>query len=238
MSISVLELVGEESRTGPTLVGKRSADFAPKHVQVTWKGQAVLERLRWNSIGEISLACVDLIENSLSRITGTSKIDPSSDLARWNGYWNRKAQSYFEEWATSTNTNDQNDFGRELSRWRALKERFSFVPWVESNRPQRIADPIDQHAAYTVSRRNAGWLSMAGWLLLLISIHSLKPTWPWFRKHSWWCLLGLGSFVWIVSGAWLPLLILGGIGLIVAADSYWIVTSRLRRTGIRGLRSL
>jgi hypothetical protein len=143
-----------------------------------------------------------------------------------------------ESWSTTSSSIDQAAFGSTVSRWHSLFDASLAEPELK---PQHIALDATKRSPSksTLGMQQATRLvPLLGCLLVLFSIHLLAFVWPWLQKHPWWCLIGLGFFAWIVSGTLLPALVLGGIGLFVAADSYWILTARLRRNGTRGLRSL
>ncbi|HUP81698.1 MAG TPA: hypothetical protein VM260_24310, partial [Pirellula sp.] len=181
-------------------------------------------------------SCLRVVENT--DLPNPSRIDQGSDLDRWLKYWRQKAYRYLAEWSETASTDEQTAFGLAVQRWHALEKPVGFSLLSESNdhRMEPKGFPMDQS---DMQSRGINWYSLLGCLLILMSITLLAPSFDAVLcGRPWWYLLTIGLFVWIVFGTPLPLLVLGFLGLIVAVDSYWIVTSRLRRTGTRGLRSL
>jgi hypothetical protein len=85
-------------------------------------------------------------------------------------------------------------------------------------------------------RKNIGLLSMLLSMVLAV--------WLWQRgqdrllQSPWWHLSAIAAVQWLVTGWWLPTLVLLSIAWIVAIDSYWMINERFRQSGLRGPRSL
>jgi hypothetical protein len=124
-----------------------------------------------------------------------------------------------------------------VSRWHLLSGQQK-IEKVSEYLPTIQRSPFEERGRNDQGLRDSGWFAFGGYLMILLSLNQFAKMRAWFVKRPWWCMLGLGFFVWIICGSVIPSLVLGGIGLGVAVDSYWIVTSRLRRTGTRGLPSL
>ena len=219
-------------------------------VEVMLSGLPLVASVQRQAIRAIAESCLEIAENSDVRWPNSGRIELGSDLDQWKKYWNQKAYRYLEDWSEAGDTGDQQAFGLAVQRWYSLETSVSPSKNTNSGDPHVEAlngiansesDPIGLGLVQTTTRssRVTNWVSLFGCLIILLSL-----TWitPWMgavlSNRPWWYLLALGLFAWLVFGTILPALVLGSIGLIVAADSYWIVTSRLRRTGIRGLRSL
>ena len=219
-------------------------------VEVMLSGLPLVASVQQHAIRAIAESCLEIAENADVRWPNSGRIELGSDLDQWKKYWNQKAYRYLEDWSEAGDTGDQQAFGLAVQRWYSLETSVSPSKNTNSGDPHVEAlngiansesDPIGLGLVQTTTRssRVTNWVSLFGCLIILLSL-----TWitPWMgavlSNRPWWYLLALGLYAWLVFGTILPALVLGSIGLIVAADSYWIVTSRLRRTGIRGLRSL
>ena len=205
-------------------------------VAVKLTGRHLLPTSQLKAIEAITETCLEVVENT--DLPAPGRIDQGSDLDRWLKYWRHKAYRYLAEWSETASTGEQTAFGLAVQRWHALEKPtgFSLLSDLKVHRMEPKGFTLDQSDKQS---RGINWHSLLGCLLILISITLLAPSFGIILcGRPWWYLLTIGLFVWIVFGTTLPILILGLLGLIVAADSYWIVTSRLRRTGIRGLRSL
>ena len=199
-------------------------------------GRQLLPTSQLNSIEAITESCLGVVENT--DLPDPGRIDQGSDLDRWLKYWRQKAYRYLAEWSETASTDEQKAFGLAVQRWHALEKPvgFSLLSESKDHRMERKRFTLDQSDKQS---RGINWYSLLGCLSILMSITLLAPSFgAVLCGRPWWYLLTIGLFVWIVFGTTLPILVLGFLGLIVAADSYWIVTSRLRRTGTRGLRSL
>ncbi len=234
-SISPIVLRGKRSENRPVILTNDESAFGGDSVVVSVSSVSIHTESRAAMIGFISQLRLQMIENSLEHFSNSTKLSPQSDFDRWRRYWNQKAGSHLEEWALSATAKEQQAFGASVSRWHKWNDRSQTAKASSMSH----TDFSTIHSELTTEPRHAkNWYSLVGCLLILLSVHLGRPLGPWLLKRPWWYLLGLGGFAWVVSGSLLPALILGGIGLFVAADSYWIVISRLRRTGTRGLRSL
>ena len=219
-------------------------------VEVMLKGLPLVATLQRQAIRVIAESCLKIAESSDVRWPNSGRIDLGSDLDQWKKYWNQKAYRYLEDWSEAGNTDDQDAFGLAVQRWHSLETSAgpSETTKSESRRIDMFngignseSEPIELGLVQTntKSSRVNNWYSLFGCLLILMSLTWLAPSMgAVLCNRPWWYLLALGLFAWLVFGTIVPALVLGLVGLIVAADSYWIVTSRLRRTGIRGLRSL
>jgi hypothetical protein len=130
----------------------------------------------------------------------------------------------------------------EQSRWMliALIEREGEVAcgnseaWsLDSSSTHRVTHPENRGSVLDTDR----WIATLGMGLLAV----LAP-WIWLsvgrpmQRSPWWPLTLVGFGIWIVTGTWVPALVLAGVGLALAIDSYLIVNERFRQTGIRAPR--
>ncbi len=219
-------------------------------IDVMQTGLPIAATVQPQAIQAITESCLEIAENSELRWPNSGSIDLGSELDLWMKYWNQKAYRFLEDWSEAGDSGDHAAFGKAVRRWHSLetsvrplgKTKFIGRRMETFNRMHnRSSDPVALGLVQTTTRssRVNHWASLFGCLLILLSLIWLAPWMGAFLcERPWWYLLGLGLFSWLVFGTILPALVLGLIGLVVAADSYWIVTSRLRRSGIRGLRSL
>jgi hypothetical protein len=213
-------------------------------------GRPIEARAPSMAIGAIAKSCLSILEESEERWPNAARFEQGSDFDQWKRYWNQKAFRYLEEWSNSVEAEEQEAFGLAVKQWHSM-QRFFQSPQTQESVVQLSSrlHPLDNslnpyveqdaiESRFQPAKANP-WYSLIGCLLILASL-------TWFpsslgtalMERPWWCLMALGLFAWLVSGSLLPALVFGSLGLIVAADSYWLVTWRLRRSGIRGPRSL
>ncbi len=238
-SIHAIELLHHHALDrGPTLLEYPDDELGPDPVTVFVSAGSVPSVPIAQEIGNIAQSCLEWVEQSTASLDDPQTLASSSDAVRWQRHWNQKAKRYLECWSTTPSISDRVSFKTAVERFQKQSED----PRMRSeSRPKHTMT----HAGLSVrndsepaSQAGAKMLFLFSCLLILFSIHMLASVWPWLQKRPWWCLIGLGFFAWMVSGVYLPTLILCTMGLFVAADSYWILTARLRRNGTRGLRSL
>ncbi len=202
------------------------------------------------ALGAIAKSCLSILEESEERWPNAARFEQGSDFDQWKRYWNQKAYRYLEEWSNSVQAEEQEAFGLAVKQWHSMQRFFRSPQTQESvvqlasrlqpsdNRLNAFFEQDTTESGSLPDRANQ-WYSLVGCLVILAGL-------TWFpsslgtalMERPWWCLMALGLFAWLVSGSFLPALVFGSLGLIVAADSYWLVTWRLRRSGIRGPRSL
>ncbi len=202
------------------------------------------------AIGSIAKSCLRILEDSEERWPNAPRFEPGSDFDQWRSYWNQKAYRYLEEWSNSVKADEQEAFGLAVKQWHSIQRFFRSTPMDESFAPRNSrlhneGSSLNASVKHEATESTASptrvnqWYSLMGCMLILASLTWMTPAiGAALLERPWWCLLALGLFAWLVSGSLLPALVFGSVGLIVAADSYWLVTSRLRRSGIRGPRSL
>ncbi len=202
------------------------------------------------AIGAIAKSCLRILEEAEERWPNAARFEQGSDFDQWKRYWNQKAYRYLDEWSNSVEAGEQEAFGLAVKQWHSMQRFFRSPHMAESvvqrnSRLQPLGNSlnafVERDATESGSHpaRANQWYSLVGCLLILASL-TWFPSWlgTALMERPWWCLMALGLFAWLVSGSLLPALVFGSLGLIVAMDSYWLVTWRLRRSGIRGPRSL
>ena len=243
MKIDAPKLMGHTEIVEPVLI-------VSDRMEVMLDGRSIAATEPSIAIGAIAKSCLRILEEAEERWPNAARFEQGSDFDQWKGYWNQKAYRYLDQWSNSVETEEQEAFGLAVKQWHSM-QRFFRSPRMEESVVQRnsrlqllgnslnaFVEPDATESGSHPARANQ-WYSLVGCLLILASL-------TWFpsslgtalMERPWWCLMALGLFAWLVSGSLLPALVFGSLGLIVAADSYWLVTWRLRRSGIRGPRSL
>ncbi len=196
-------------------------------------GRPLATTMEPDAIQAITESCLVKMERSTALWPNSDRIDLGSELDQWKKHWATNAYQYLHEWSKTTNAGQQEAFGRAVARWHSLqthvRTKFCITAHQERESTKATAEG---------SLKNK-WYSLSGCLLILLTIYCLAPTFGTVLfQRPWWSLLSMGLFAWLVCGSVLPALFLGSIGLVVAVDSYWLLTSQLRRIGTRGQRSL
>ncbi len=196
-------------------------------------GEPLAMTLEPDAIQEITESCLEKIERSTAHWPNSDRMELGSDLDQWKKHWAQNAYRYLHEWSKTADASQQEAFGLAVARWHSLQ---THARPMFCNTAHQEHESTGTAAEGTSSNK---WYSLSGCLLILLSINWLAPTFgAVLFQRPWWSLLILGSFAWLVCGSPLPALFLGSIGLVVAMDSYWLITAQLRRTGTRGQRSL
>ena len=203
-------------------------------VVVMLHGKPIAMTKEPDAIRAITESCLEKIESNSKIWPNFDRIEFGSDLDQWKRHWTQMAHRYLLEWSKTAEPSQQEAFGLAVDRWHSLHTPVlpTFNVGCSLTVRQLPASAID-------SRRVNKWYSLFGCLLTLVTINWLAPPLVAILfQRPWWSLMGLGLFAWLVCGSVIPILVLGLFGLVVAVDSYWLLTSQLRRTGTRGLRSL
>ena len=222
-------------------------------IEIQVGSKRIVETKNDSDFEKIAVTCLRFLELSQQRWPNAVQLEPSSVLANWRKHWGAQASTYLREWSDKVQPEQQLAFAQAIEQWHSLvplAERrmrsksdvglFFSVPKTDIQRADKD-DRTVSHGSKTSSEGTNGvgkWISMLGCLIILASVVFAVPSYSGrLADRPWWSLLFLGLFAWIVFGSVLPALVLGSLGLIVAIDSYGMVTARLRRNGIRGLRS-
>ena len=203
--------------------------------------------------GALARACLLFLAQAEERWPNAERLEPGSELAVWKKHWREQATIHLNAWMNEVGAGERESFSQTVQQWHALvplSERMRVKPHADLG----LANPepssqianggngsieIESKQSSESQTTSGKWISMFGCLLILLSVAMVAPALSvGLEDRPWWSLLFLGVFAWSVFGSVLPALVLGCIGLIVAVDSYWMVTSRLPRNGLRGLRSL
>jgi hypothetical protein len=183
---------------------------------------------------------LDVLENSKPFLPNLDEIVPGSDFDAWRNHWGQKTIRYMEKWAANVAAEDQTVFGEAVERFNSLKASLGelnyrkqpFESSASNDMPPRNESQLKASDAQSIP-----WFSFFGCLIILVVMsRTTSMIGTLLANRPWWSYLLLGLLAWIVTGSVLPTLVLGTIGLVVAVDCYWMVTSRLRRIETRGLR--
>ena len=205
-------------------------------------GGIALTAVDWNiGIETLSEAWLAMFHRSLESNVGVKVAAPDSDLDRWQKHWNQRAFEYLQQWADTPGSQNPISYGKAVEEWHQIRSiaKTKLTAWESSSLV--FTDTIHSVPSVTSSTQKGFVNPLVAGIGCLLVLGGLVLVPSWFGAilfdRPWWCLLGLGFFIWLFSGSVLPALILGTIGLVVSADSYLIFSERLRRNGLRGQRS-
>ena len=84
------------------------------------------------------------------------------------------------------------------------------------------------------------WLRTIATLIMILAIVLSVWFWDtnksWLVQSPWWLLAATSGLTWLLTGSLLPAILMMSVALLLAIDSYWIVSERFRQTAIRGPR--
>ena len=255
ITLNAPELVGIEQTIEPQWVGSPQAT----KIELFIGGKRIAETKKDNFASLVE-ACMRFLELGEQRWPNAVQLEPGSELARWRKHWGEQATAYLKEWMKEVGADEYVLFSQAIQQWHSLAPLAERRLWLKANvglgfavretgRPFAEGDN-DAEIAPTPSRLGQvpwslghaeieKWISILGCLIILVCVAFVAPAFGVrLTDRPWWSLLLLGLFAWLVFGSVLPAIVLGSIGLIVAVDSYWMIISRLRQTGLRGPRSL
>ncbi|MEQ1826297.1 MAG: hypothetical protein ABL921_10130 [Pirellula sp.] len=212
------------------------------NLDVTLNGVRPQPQATSQAIQPITEKWLELFSDSLNEDAFQQR-QPNSDWENWKKYWTRKSIHYLRTWA-HVETEDRSAYGnavaqyhelQEIARASMLRDRPQESLAVEWNAP-RIEPARNDPTSNSENKHR--WTSLAGCLLLLTCLVLVARNLHTALEHRpWWYMLTVGLFIWLFSGAMLPMIVLGILGLIVQVDTFWMSNERLRRTGTRGQRS-
>ena len=242
------ELVGIEQTIDTQWVGSPQTT----KIELFVGGKRIIETKK-DSFASIVEACMRFLELGEQRWPNAVQLEPGSELARWRKHWGEQATAYLKEWTKEVGADEYVLFGQAIQQWHSLAPLAERRIWLKANvglgfaaretgsslAEVNIDEKIASKSWSLGHPKIAKWISIFGCLIILVCVAFVAPAFGVrLMERPWWSLLLLGLFAWFVFGSVLPALVLGSIGLIVAIDSYWMIISRLRQTGLRGLRSL
>ncbi len=205
-------------------------------VAISMRGVPIPSTDLSDAMSDITHTCLDVLEKSKRSWPKLGKIEPESDFDEWRKHWSQKSFGYLEDWISTGGTIDQQAFGDAVTKWHSLKSSMGTPQAIGKSSVERLVLKSERNPQSGESQPNL-WYSLFGCLIIVGAVTWLTPLIGiYLPNRPWWCCVILGLMAWLVTGFLLPTLVMGTIGLIVAIDCYWMVTSRLRRSEIRGLR--
>ena len=84
------------------------------------------------------------------------------------------------------------------------------------------------------------WLRTISTLIMILAM--VLSAWFWgtnktkLLQSPWWLLTATSGLTWLLTGSLLPAILMMSVALLLAIDSYWIVSERFRQNAIRGPR--
>lgn len=191
--------------------------------------------------------------------------DHLGPLGPWGRFYERASHQSLQRLADASDANASSSYAVLLARWMDLRKQSPFhasllprssspyLPWMD--RPDRITfeNPTvwqqDELIAMDPNRAGLQRIPLQSWLrknigLLSMLLSMVLAAWLWqigqdrLLQSPWWHLSAIAAVQWLLTGWWLPTLVLLSIAWIVAIDSYWMINERFRQSGLRGPRSL
>lgn len=242
----------------PTLLGEEKLTlFVESNTEVDWisRGQPVPLVLASVSKRVIAEEFLSLLGKSLELSRNQVRNNVyGSDWDRWHLYWNQRSYDCLLEWSRVSTAAEQNAFGSAVQRWHSqqvsgttaqvpnvtrIESLSASVRSTDLDRKTKAASEINQVSSIEANPLGNRWISLGACLVMLLAMYELRQPLSSLLVHRpWWCLLGLGGLAWMMTGSLLPALVLGVIGLAALVDCYALISERLRRSGLHGLRSL
>jgi hypothetical protein len=190
---------------------------------------------------------------------------PLGPLGPWGRFYERAAHQSLQRLTDASDATASSSYAALAPRWLDMRRQSPFQPKLmpPSSSPYlpsmdrddrrvmntQTAWQREELAAMETSEDGLRALPMQTWLrktigLLSMLLSMVLAAWLWQRSQDrllqspWWHLSAIGAAQWLVTGWWLPTLLLLSIAWIVAMDSYWMINERFRQSGLRGPRSL
>ncbi|MCY2985319.1 MAG: hypothetical protein NTY15_16960 [Planctomycetota bacterium] len=206
------------------------------NVTVSMRGLSIPSTDLSDAISHLTHTCLDVLEKSKTSWPKLVSIEAGSDFDDWRKHWSQKSFGYLEDWARTVGTIEEQSFGDAVTKWHSLKPLMGTPKKIGKSEKERWELNSELNPQTGESQPNL-WYSFFGCVIIVGAVTWFTPLIGTFLLHRpWWCHVILGLLTWLVTGSLLPTLVMGTIGLIVAIDCYWMITSRLRRSEIRGLR--
>lgn len=195
----------------------------------------------------------------------SARSDPLGPLGPWGRFYERSAHQSLQRLADASDAAASSPYPLLLARWLEMRKQSPFhptllprannpyLPWMDRHHRIELEPPTvwqrDELAAMDPDGTGLQRIPMQSWLRKNISLLSMLlsmvlAVWLWQRgqdrllQSPWWHLSAIAAVQWLVTGWWLPTLVLLSIAWIVAIDSYWMINERFRQSGLRGPRSL
>ncbi|MFN7731934.1 MAG: hypothetical protein ACK5OB_08525 [Pirellula sp.] len=191
--------------------------------------------------------------------------DHLGPLGPWGRFYERAAHQSLQRLADASDASASSSYVAILDRWLDVRKQSPFhaslmpranspyLPWMD--RHNRMAFETltpwqrEELVAMDPTKAELQTIPMQSWLrknigLLSMLLSMVLAVWLWQRgqdrllQSPWWHLSAIAAVQWLVTGWWLPTLVLLSIAWIVAIDSYWMINERFRQSGLRGPRSL
>jgi hypothetical protein len=170
---------------------------------------------------------------------------------RWRDYLIREAQSMLLAWTEHGPTADAGEYNALVASYLELASHGNPKTSLFARTGNKtLGNSIDADLYHPMAQQP--WdepkdLSLAfAWdrLLATLSMGLLVVLAPWAwltfgrptQSKPWWPLVLIGAGIWLVTGTWIPGLLLTLLALILAIDSYLILNERFRQSGTRAPR--
>ncbi len=172
---------------------------------------------------------------------------------RWTEHLLLEVKSMLMAWVSDTATCDSSDYEEIVSSYmesatRLDPDRHLSYAWnhAGSSAGNRIDPLLDRILAGRAPIQGLTRQGDSFWIRLVATLGMglmvvLVP-WAWrvvvrpMQRRAWWPLVAIGFGIWLLTGTWVPAIVLTLLGLLVAIDSYWILNERFRQTGTRAPR--
>jgi hypothetical protein len=185
-----------------------------------------------------------LVMNSLQRLGSGDSTKPapySGSIARWSEYMAAETFATLKTWVRFASAEDMARYSSVAVAYNELVSK-----WPSEARQQMqlraAGHRITQPSGVAERPVDLAWLTahrtrmVATLCMMLLTV--LAP-WIWrtlgmsLQRSPWWQLVMIGGWIWILTGTWIPGLVMTTLGLILAIDTYRILNERFRQTGTR-----
>jgi hypothetical protein len=170
---------------------------------------------------------------------------------RWRDYLIREAQSMLLAWTEHGPTADAGEYNALVSSYLELASKGNPKTSLFARAENKtLSNSIDADLYCPITQqpgeKPADLIQAFAWdrLLATLSMGLLVVLAPWAwltfgrptQSKPWWPLVLIGAGIWLVTGTWIPGLLLTLLALILAIDSYLILNERFRQSGTRAPR--
>lgn len=150
-----------------------------------------------------------------------------------NAEWLRSALANLDSHAGFEAQEHVFDYGTRYDAGYDAGDADSFVSSNPVGSPYRVSANRTGGLIGADSLSRIDWMSLIGCLMIvgiIVQIHRQME--QMLLDRPWWILTMLGVFAWLLTGSIVPAAALQFLSLLIAADSWWMVNERFRRTGI------
>jgi hypothetical protein len=168
-----------------------------------------------------------------------------AEFALQSAYW-------LSQWASVGKDSESAEYAQAVSEWTEIRSRHQALMGITAARlgyprsaqTQSLVPPfpVESRGSWSAALSGIGtfWLRTIATLIMILAMVLSAWFWDtnkaWLVQSPWWLLAATSTLTWLLTGSLLPAILMMSVALLLAIDSYWIVSERFRQTAIRGPR--